>query len=103
MAGDEDEAEQIVADLVVEGRVEIGLRRLLLDFQLIAEFAFLALGKLVAAEAVDRLVLGGGHEPGAGIVGDARSRPLLQRRDQRVLRKLLGRGRYRAPSASGRR
>src|SRR5262245_62630725 len=56
-----------------------------------AEFAFFALGKLVLAEAVDRLVLSGGHEPGAGIVGDARSRPLLQRRDERVLRKLLGR------------
>ena len=34
----------------------------------------------VAAHEVDRAVLGGGHEPGARVVRDARLGPLLQRR-----------------------
>ena len=45
---------------------------------------------LRAAQPVDGAVLGGGHQPGAGLVGDARSRPLLERGDERVLRQLLG-------------
>jgi hypothetical protein len=35
-------------------------------------------------------VLGGGHEPGAGLVGDACVWPLLERRHERVLGQLLG-------------
>ena len=103
MAGDEHEAEQIVADLIVEGRVEIRLPRLLLDFELIAELLMLAFAQAVAAEDVDRPMLGGGHEPCAGIVRNAGLGPLLERRDEGVLGKFLGERRYRARSASGRR
>ena len=89
VAGDEDEAEQIVADMIVERRVEIG-RPLLLDLELVAELGVLAMGERVAAEEIDRPMLGGGHEPGTGLLGNSRLGPLLERRDQRVLGKLLG-------------
>ena len=46
--------------------------------------------RVVPPKLVDGAVLGGGHQPGARVVRDARLRPLLQRRDQRVLRQLLG-------------
>ena len=50
----------------------------------------LALEQRVAAEEVDRAVLGGGHQPGARVVRDARLRPLLERGDESILRELLG-------------
>ena len=34
-------------------------------------------------------LLGGRHQPGARVVGNTRSRPLLERRDQCILRQLL--------------
>jgi hypothetical protein len=37
-------------------------------------------------------MLGRGHQPGARVVRDARLRPLLQRRDERLLREVLGEG-----------
>ena len=43
-----------------------------------------------APHQVDRAVLGGGHQPGARVVRDAGLRPLLERRDERVLGELLG-------------
>ncbi len=90
VAGDEHEAEQIVAELIVQCRVEIRLRRLLLDFELVAELLMLAFAQAVAAEDVDRPMLGGGHEPRAGIVRNAGPRPLLERRDEGVLGQFLG-------------
>src|SRR4030088_768870 len=39
---------------------------------------------------IDRALLGGGHEPGARVVRDARLRPLLERGDESILRKVLG-------------
>jgi hypothetical protein len=42
VTGDEDKAQEIVADLIVQSRVEIGLRRFLLDFELVAELLVLA-------------------------------------------------------------
>src|SRR5437879_1354466 len=50
----------------------------------------LAFQKLVPAKVIDCAVLCGGHKPGARIVWDARLRPLLEGRDQSVLRELLG-------------
>jgi hypothetical protein len=79
MAGNEDEAKEIVADLVVERCVEI--RRRFLHRELAAELFMLAFQELVAPEVIDRTMLRGGHEPGARLLGDARCRPLLQRRD----------------------
>ena len=67
-----------------------GAARSLLDLELVAELLVLALEQLAAAQAVDRAVLRGRHQPGARVVGHARLRPVLERGDQRVLRQLLG-------------
>ena len=37
MTGNEDETQEIVPDLIVERGIEIWLRRLLLDFELVTE------------------------------------------------------------------
>ncbi len=87
VAGHEDQPQHVVLDAVVEHRLEVGLLGLL---ELAAELLVLALQPRVAAEQVDRTVLGGGHEPGARVVRDARLGPLLQRRHERVLREVLG-------------
>ena len=50
MAGGEDEPQQVVADVVVERRVEIGATRLLLRLELVAELLVLALEQLAAAQ-----------------------------------------------------
>ncbi len=50
----------------------------------------LALEPRVSAEVINGTMLGGGHEPGARIVRNARLRPLLERGDQSILREVLG-------------
>ena len=72
MAGREDEAQQVVADVVVERRLQLRRRQPLPGLQLAAELLVLALGQLPPAQPVDGPVLGRGHEPGAGVVRDAR-------------------------------
>ena len=67
-----------------------GDRALLLRLELVADLLVLAFEHRVAAEAVDRAVLCGRHQPRARIVGHARQRPLFERGDQRVLREILG-------------
>lgn len=47
-------------------------------------------GQALVAQVVERAALGGGGEPGARVVGHAVARPVLQRRDQRILCQLLG-------------
>ena len=39
---------------------------------------------------IDRPVLGRCHQPGAGVARDARLRPLLERRHERIMREILG-------------
>ena len=94
MAGDEDEAQQVVADVVVERRIDRFDRvrggDLVPDREFAARAPRACLQQLAAAQPVDRAVLGRRHEPGAGIVRHAGDRPLLERRHQRVLGKLLG-------------
>ena len=48
---DEDQPQQIVADVVVERRVEVRRRRLLVGLELVAELFVLALEQLAAAAA----------------------------------------------------
>src|SRR4029077_3705689 len=90
MTGDEDEAKEIVANSVVDPGVEIWHGHLLLRFELAAELLVLALEELVAAKVINGAMLGGGHEPGAGIVRDAGGGPLFECGDESVLRELLG-------------
>ena len=77
MAGDEYEAQEVIADVIVERGVEIWHSRLLPGLQFAAKLLVLALKPLVSAEHVDRTVLRGSHEPGARIIWDTRLRPLL--------------------------
>jgi hypothetical protein len=48
------------------------------------------LRSILAAQAIDRAMLGRSHQPGTRLVRNARLRPLLKRGDERVLRQLLG-------------
>ena len=90
MAGREHEAQQVVADVVVEGRVEIRHGHLLPGLELVTELLVFALEPLVSPQEIDRAMLRGGHEPGARIVRDARLRPLLERGDESILGEVLG-------------
>ena len=90
MTGDEHQAKEIVADVVVDRRVEVRHGHLLPGLQLVPHLLMLALEHLAPAQQIDRPMLGRGHEPGARLVGNAGLGPLLQRGDQRILRQVLG-------------
>ena len=90
MAGDEHEAEEIVAHVVVERRVEVRHGLLLLHLELVAEEVVLPREHLVAPHVVDGAMLGRGHEPGPGLARDAALGPALERGDECILRHLLG-------------
>ncbi len=87
MARGEDEPEEIVAQIVVERRVQIERR---LFVELAPQRRVLGLRELPMTHPIDGAILRRGHEPRAGLVGDARLRPSLERQHQRVLRQLLG-------------
>ena len=93
MAGNEHQAQQVVTDLVIERSIErfalvADLTAQSLDLS--PELLVLAPHELVAAHGVDRSMLRRRHEPGSGLVGNALVGPLLERRDERVVRQLLG-------------
>ncbi len=89
MAGREHQAQQVVADVIVDRGVEVR-RGQLPRRQLVTELLVLPFQQLAAPGIVDGAMLRGGHEPGARVVRDAAHRPPLERRDQRVLRQVLG-------------
>ena len=70
MASGEHEAQEIVANLIVERGIEIGLRHVLLNLKLIAEFPMLSFEQLVAAEKIDGSMFCCGHEPSPGVIRD---------------------------------
>ena len=86
----EDQAQEVVADVIVQRGVEgVGLAGLLrVDF--VAQLRVLTVEKLPPAKLVDGAVLGGCHQPGARVVRNARRRPALQCGHQRVLRQIFG-------------
>jgi hypothetical protein len=71
MTADEDEAQQVVAHVVLDRGVEIGRLRLLLALELPSELLVLALGHRGSAEVVYGTTLPDRHEPGARVVRDA--------------------------------
>ena len=85
MAGDEDQAQRSSPTSSSSAASRSARGRPCWSLELAAELLVLALERLLAAQRVDRAVLGGGHEPGARVVRDARFRPLLERGDERVL------------------
>jgi hypothetical protein len=90
VARDEDEAQEVVAHVVVDGLFDRLAPALFLGLGVVPHRLLRALGELAAAQAVDGAVLRRRHEPRAGVVGHARLGPLLERRHERVLRELLG-------------
>jgi hypothetical protein len=89
MTRGEDESQQVVADRIVE-RFVIGIARLAVYLEFVAELLELAFRQLGAAQTIDRAMLRGRHEPGARIVRHAGFRPLFERGDERVLREFFG-------------
>ncbi len=87
VAGGEDQPEQVVVDVVGACGVLGGGSRV---GQVPADLGELAGVGLPAPDQVDGAAAGGGHEPGAGVVGHAVPGPLLQGGDQGVLREFLG-------------
>ena len=90
MAGREDQAQQVVVERVVDRRGQVGVLVLAAALELEPQLLRLAVVHAGAPQPVDRPVLGGGHEPGARVVRDARLGPLLERGDERLLGEVLG-------------
>ena len=61
----------------------------------------LAFGRLVAADAVDGAAFGCGHQPAAGVVGDAPFRPLLESEHKRILRQVFRQPHVTHPAGEG--
>jgi hypothetical protein len=76
VTGGEDQPQQLVADVVVQGGVQIG-HGLLLGLQVPGDQLVLALEHAAAAQMIQRPVLGGRHQPGAGPFRDAGRGPPL--------------------------
>jgi len=89
VTGDEDEAEKVVSNGVVEREVEI--RQGLFEEHEVASQIFLfPVGDSVATEEIDGAAFGGGGEPCAGVFGDTGSRPLFQGGEQGLLCEVFG-------------
>ena len=72
MTGREDEAQEVVVEWVVELGLELeALAVVAVDLALVSQLLRFSLMDFGAAEAIDRAVLGRGHEPGAGSIRDA--------------------------------
>ena len=89
MAGRKDQAQQFVADVVVEAEVQIG-HGLLLLLHVPRHDCVLAREHPAAAQLIQRPPLGDRHQPRAGFLRNACNRPMLDRRQQRFLRQVLG-------------
>src|SRR5271167_1440538 len=89
MTSGEHETQEVVANVVVESRFKIWHGHLFL-FKLATEFFVLAFQHGVSTEVINGTMLGGGHEPGARVVRDARLRPLFERGNESILCEVLG-------------
>ena len=89
MARDEHQAQQVIADVIVEP--VLGQRRAAgARFRLALQLRVLALRDLAVSELVERVVARRGGQPRARSIGHAAARPLLERADERVLCEFLG-------------
>jgi hypothetical protein len=86
----EHQAQEVVADIIVERGVEVR-RSALSRLELVTELFVLSLEQRVSPEEIDGPMLRGGHEPRAGIARDPRLGPLLECSDERILGEVLGR------------
>jgi len=88
MTSSEYQAQEVVADVIVDRVVEI--RHLRPSLKLVCELFVLARQHLVSAQVIERAMLGSGHEPGARVMRHARLRPLLERGHEGILREFFG-------------
>ena len=89
MARHEDEAEEIVPEVLVDRCVQVHASLFPLDIA--SELFILALERLATPDQVGRVMLRGRHEPGARSLWHARRGPLLERGNEGVLCELLSR------------
>ncbi|MNI80589.1 hypothetical protein D3C73_1371280 [compost metagenome] len=87
MTGHEDQAQQIITDILFNHGVIFLI--LLPHIHLPANFLVLAPKHPVSPEIVQRPSFCGRHEPCARVVRNPRLRPLLQSHDKRILRQIL--------------
>src|SRR6266481_828655 len=90
MAGYEHEAQEVVAEVIVEDGVEIRHRHLLLGPEFATKLFVLALKSLGSAQEIDRTMFRGGRKPCSRVIGDAGLRPLLKRGNKSILCEFLG-------------
>ncbi len=90
MAGGEDEPQKVVVERVIRRGRQVLLISRRAQFRIAPELLGLALVDLRTPQPVNAAMLGGGHEPGARVLRDARLGPLLQRGDEGLLGKVLG-------------
>ncbi len=90
MTGREDQAKEVVSDVIIECSFEIRHGHLLTGLEFASELTMLKLEQFAAAQAIDSAMLRGGHQPGARIVGDAGGGPLLKSGDKSILREFFG-------------
>jgi hypothetical protein len=89
MTGGEDEPKHFIADVVVQGGIQIG-HGLLLGLHLPGDHLVLAFENPAAAQMIQGPTLGGRHQPGAGLFWNTCRRPPLERGQQSFLRQILG-------------
>ena len=71
VTGDEEQAQEVVADIIIKGGFEIRHGHLLLCLDLASDFFVLALEPFISPQEIDCTVLCGGHQPGARVVRNA--------------------------------
>ena len=89
MTGHEDEAEDIVPNVLVQS-LDPGCS-LPRPLNFASDLGLLSLEHLAAADQIDGAMLRGPHQPGPGLFRDARCRPLLECRNKCVLCEFLSR------------
>ena len=85
MAGREDEPEHVIVDDLIQCVIQSIAEMLLLKFEFAGNFFVLLHQHLATAKIIDGAALGRGHQPRAGILGDAFSGPDFEGGDERVL------------------
>ena len=92
MAGGEDQPQHVVIDVVLVIQRLGKVRRVMLAacIDVGSEFLLPAPVQGSLTNAIQRLVAGGGHEPGGRILWQPRIRPVFERRHQCILCQFLG-------------
>jgi hypothetical protein len=70
VTGDEHETQQIIANIIIECGFEVRHSHLL-RLQLSTDLIVFALEACASAEVIDGTILGSGHEPSTGTIGDS--------------------------------